>query len=155
MQRQLKTSPVKFLSLNDKELAFLLVRIGLGINLFFHGLVRLPNLSGFVKGMETQFAESLLPIFLVTPMAYAIPIAEFLIGFMLIMGIFTRWSLVAVAVQMMVLITGCCFTQSWDPINSQVILLVLSAFLITQLELNRFAVTVTETNLNPSIQQTE
>ena len=127
--------------LSDRELGFLIARIGLGVNLFFHGIVRLPNLSGFVQGMETKFAESMLPLFLVTPMAYAIPIAELIIGLLLLLGIATRYALIGAAVQMMVLITGCCFVQDWGPINSQMFLLVLAAFLIANLHLNRCAIT--------------
>ncbi len=66
--------------LANHELGFLIARVGLGVNLFFHGVVRMPSLGGFVKGMETEFAESLLPMFMVTPMAYVIPITELVIG---------------------------------------------------------------------------
>ena len=127
--------------LSNQELGFLVARVGLGVNLFFHGLVRLPNLSGFVQGMETKFAESMLPMFMVTPMAYVIPIAEFVIGLMLLLGIATRYALLAAAIQMLVLITGCCFVQDWGPINSQMFLLALAAFLIANFELNRCAIT--------------
>ena len=126
--------------LNNKELGFLVVRLGMGINLLFHGLVRIPNLAGFVGGMQTKFAESMLPMFLVTPMANAIPFAELLLGLLLLLGIATRYALLGTAVQMAVLITGSCFLQEWGPINSQMFLLALAAFLIANLDLNRCAI---------------
>ena len=127
--------------LNNQELGFLVARIGLGVNLFFHGVARLPNLSGFVRAMEAKFADGLLPLFMVTPMAYVIPIAELIIGLTLLLGIGTRYALIAAAVQMLILITGCCFIQEWGPINSQMFLLVLAAVLIANLHLNRCALT--------------
>ena len=136
-----RTSQSDLFGLSNRELGFLVARIGLGVNLFFHGVVRIPNLAGFVQTMETKFADSLLPIFLVTPMAYAIPLIEFAVGLLLILGIATRYALLGAALQMIVLITGCCFVQEWGPINSQMFLLALAAFLIANLDLNRWAIT--------------
>ena len=140
MDKQMNVSQPEF-GLNNKELAFLIARIGIGTNLLFHGLVRIPKLTGFVQGMESQFAESLLPGFMVTPMAYAIPFVELTLGIMLLLGLKTRLALVGTAAQMMVLVIGCCFIESWGPINSQMFLLAMSAVLIAHLHLNRFALT--------------
>jgi thiosulfate dehydrogenase [quinone] large subunit len=41
--------------------SFLLLRLGIGISMFGHGLVRLPKLAGFSKWMVTSFEKSLLP----------------------------------------------------------------------------------------------
>ncbi|MEP5547914.1 MAG: DoxX family protein, partial [Maribacter dokdonensis] len=59
--------------LDNKTLAVHLLRISFGINFLFHGIVRLPNLEGFVTGMQNTFQNTLLPSFLVTPLAYSIP----------------------------------------------------------------------------------
>jgi len=127
--------------LNNSELAYLLVRLGLGVNLFFHGLVRLPKLSGFVQYMEKNFAESMLPSFLVTPMAYAIPLLEFVLGLMLLLGLKTKLALVGTAALMMTLVTGCCVIENWGPLDSQMSLLVIAAALIVFLRHNRCALT--------------
>ncbi|MGJ8725794.1 MAG: DoxX family membrane protein [Roseibacillus sp.] len=134
-------APDKIFGLDNKELAYLLLRIGLGVNLFFHGLVRLPKLSGFVGYMEGQFAESLLPGFLVTPMAYAIPIVEAVVGLMLLLGLKTKFALIGVSLLMMVLITGCCLIENWGPLDSQMMLLLVSSLLIALLPFNRLALT--------------
>ena len=135
------SSSSKIFGLTNKELGFLMARVGLGANLFFHGLVRLPKLQGFVAGMETKFAESMLPGFLVTPTAYAIPVVELLLGIAIVLGIGTRWALLATTVQMMILTSGCCFVEDWGPINSQMFLLVMSAVLMANIDLNRLAIT--------------
>ena len=131
----------KFLGLTNKELGFLMARVGLGANLFLHGLVRLPKLQGFVTGMESKFAESMLPGFLVTATAYAIPVVEFLLGIAILFGIGTRWALLGTTIQMLVLIAGCCFVEDWAPLNSQMFLLVMSAVMMANIHLNRLAIT--------------
>ena len=135
------SSSSKIFGLTNKELGFLMARVGLGANLFFHGLVRLPKLQGFVAGMEAKFAESMLPGFLVTPTAYAIPVVELLLGIAIVLGIGTRWALLATTVQMMILTSGCCFVEDWGPINSQMFLLAMSAVLMANIDLNRLAIT--------------
>jgi len=39
------------LKMSNQQLAFLLARITLGINLFIHGLVRIPKLNAFAEGV--------------------------------------------------------------------------------------------------------
>ena len=135
------TTSRAFLGLTDKELAYLVVRIGIGTNLFFHGVVRLPKLQGFVQGMEKTFADSLLPGFLISPMAHAIPVVELIVGLMLLLGAKTKAALLATATLMLMLITGCCFIENWGPINSQMVILALASLLIAHSHLNRFALT--------------
>ena len=72
--------------MTNKQLAYFLARITLGINLFIHGLVRVPKLESFADGVIAGFEKSMLPEVLVTPFAYAIPILEVAIGAVLIMG---------------------------------------------------------------------
>ena len=118
-----------------------MARIGLGSNLLFHGVVRLPKLVTFVDGMEKAFANSMLPGFLVTATAYAIPVVELLLGIAILLGIGTRWALLGTAIQMMILTSGCCLIEKFDPVNSQMFLLAMSAVLMANIELNRFAIT--------------
>ncbi|MGQ1948797.1 DoxX family protein [Geofilum sp. OHC36d9] len=105
--------------LNNKTLAIHLLRISFGINYFFHGVVRIPNLDKFVTGMQNTFQDSLLPGFLVTPLAYAIPFAEIMIGLLLLLNKFTRETLVATFVLMNILVIGSSFAQKWDLVGLQ------------------------------------
>jgi len=107
------------LNISNKALAIHLMRISFGINYFFHGLVRLPNLNKFVLHMEEIFINSLIPNFLITPVAYAIPFAEIIIGVLLILNKYTRETIVATFILMNILIIGCCFAQKWDNVGSQ------------------------------------
>ncbi len=105
--------------LNNKTLAIHLFRISFGINYFFHGVVRIPNLDKFVTGMQNTFQDSLLPGFLVTPLAYAIPFAEIIIGLLLLLNKFTRETLIATFALMNILVIGSSFAQKWDLVGLQ------------------------------------
>lgn len=123
----------------NSKLSFLLLRLGIGLSLFGHGLVRLPKLPGFSQWMTGQFAKSMLPEALVLPFSYALPIAEFLIGLLLLIGLFTRLALTAGAVVMLLLIFGTTLIEDWGALPSQLIHLFLLATLLSYLPLNSYA----------------
>ncbi len=106
-------------NLSNKTLAIHLFRISFGINYFFHGIVRIPNLDKFVTGMQNTFQDTLLPGFLVTPLAYAIPFAEIIIGLLLLLNKFTRETLIATFILMNILVIGSSFAQKWDLVGLQ------------------------------------
>ncbi|WP_276480929.1 DoxX family membrane protein [Paraflavitalea pollutisoli] len=124
----------------NNTVSFLLLRLGIGVSLFGHGLVRLPKLPGFSKWMTGQFAKSMLPEALVLPFSYALPIAEFAIGLLLLLGLFTRFALAAGAVTMLLLLLGTTLIEDWGAIPSQLIHLLLLAVLLSYLPLNTYAV---------------
>jgi len=45
-------------ALLDRRLAYLLLRLTLGINILLHGAVRLPALGAFAEGMVQQFTDT-------------------------------------------------------------------------------------------------
>jgi len=101
--------------------SFLLARIAVGISLFGHGLVRIPILSSFSGWMIGQFEKSILPHELVTAFSYVLPFAELLIGLFILVGLFSRQSLIAGALLMIILVFGSTTIQQWDAIPSQLI----------------------------------
>lgn len=119
--------------------SFLLLRLALGASLLGHGLVRLPKLAGFSQGMVGAFQKSMLPAALVTPFTYALPILEFVIGLLLVAGLFTRLSLVAAGVLMLLLILGACLIESWEALPSQFIHVAFAAVLLNFLTSNTWA----------------
>ncbi|MEP3372898.1 DoxX family membrane protein [Winogradskyella eckloniae] len=105
--------------LDNKTLAVHLLRISFGINFLFHGIVRLPNLEGFVTGMQNTFQNTLLPSFLVTPLAYSIPFIELTIGILLLINKYTKHTLIGAFGLMNVLVIGSSFAQKWDLVGLQ------------------------------------
>ncbi|QNF32221.1 DoxX family membrane protein [Adhaeribacter swui] len=121
------------------QTSFLLFRVAIGMSLLGHGLVRLPKLATFSQWMVGLFAKSMLPEFLVTPFSYLLPIAEFVIGLLLVLGLFTRPALMAGAWMMIFLIFGTCLLENWDALPSQLIHVAFLAGLLNFTQSNTWA----------------
>lgn len=120
--------------------SFLLVRLAIGASMFGHGLVRLPKLDKFSAWMVGSFKDSMLPSALVTPFSYTLPIAEFLIGLLLIIGLLTRQTLVAGGIVMILLILGTTLIENWEALVSQLLHAVIFALLLSNISYNSYAV---------------
>lgn len=89
---------VKCHCLPTDAVAALLLRLALGSVFFFAGLDKFLGKGGVMGSVDYligQFSGSYLPMFLVTPFAYLIPVAEIVLGPLLILGVMTRAVLVA------------------------------------------------------------
>jgi thiosulfate dehydrogenase [quinone] large subunit len=114
----------------NNTITFVLLRLGIGLSMFGHGLVRMPKLEKFSGWMVGNFEKSILPEWMVVPFSYLLPVAELLVGIFLLIGLFTRVSLIAGAVTMLALIFGTTLIESWDSLPSQLIHLAYCALLI-------------------------
>jgi thiosulfate dehydrogenase [quinone] large subunit len=103
------------------DLSYFLLRLMVGISFFGHGLVRLPKLAGFSQWMTNAFARSILPQSIVMPFSYILPVAEFIIGLLLILGLFSGKAMVAGCVVVVMLIFGTCMIENWEALPSQMI----------------------------------
>ncbi|KAF2078856.1 DoxX family protein [Flavobacterium sharifuzzamanii] len=120
--------------------SFLLLRLAIAISMFGHGLVRLPKLVSFSNWMVGSFENSMLPKIIITPFSYILPIAEFAIGLFLLLGIFTKPSLVAGAVVMLILLFGTSMIENWEAIPSQLIHIAFFALLLHFADYNSWAI---------------
>jgi thiosulfate dehydrogenase [quinone] large subunit len=138
---------------STQQLSFLLARLAVGMSMFGHGLVRLPKLHGFSNWMVGQFEKSMLPDFVVTPFSYVLPVAELLVGIFLLIGLFTRQTLVAGSLVMTALIFGSSMIEEWGSIPSQLIhAAFFSILLIFEKTYNIFAVdSILEKNRNSNV----
>jgi thiosulfate dehydrogenase [quinone] large subunit len=120
--------------------AFLLLRLAIAASMFGHGLVRLPKLNGFSQWMVSSFEKSILPSALVIPFSYALSIAEFAIGLLLLIGLFTRVSLIAGGIVMIALILGTTLIENWEALTSQLVHAAFFAVLLSFVQYNTWAV---------------
>lgn len=120
--------------------AYLLLRLGVGMSMFGHGLVRAPKLAMFSDWMLKGFQKSWLPEFLVLPFSYLIPIAEFIIGILLLLGFFTKQAAFAGGILMIVLIFGSSMQENWGAVPSQLIHITFFALLIQFVSSNKWCV---------------
>jgi len=117
--------------MSNKELAFLIGRITLGINFAAHGIVRLPKLHAFSQGMVDQFKNTLIGFDpLIYSYSYGLVFVELLVGTALIIGFKTKASLVLVSVIMMSLIFGASMQEAWPRVGFQMIYVVFGYLLL-------------------------
>lgn len=124
--------------INDK-LSFLLLRLTIGTSMFVHGLVRLPKLAGFSNWMVGKFANSMLPAGVVLPFSYALPIIEFAVGVLVLIGLFTKQALTLGAVVMIVLLFGSGIIEDWGAFPTQLIHAFFFVILLSNLHHNYYA----------------
>jgi thiosulfate dehydrogenase (quinone) large subunit len=124
----------------NKEIAILLLRVALGINIFLHGFVRFFAYEKFVENTAAMFQDSLLPDFLVRAFVYSIPVLEAVIGFLVIVGLFTLPSLIAGLLMMVFLMIGMCVLQKWDIVGLQMNYILFYAILIFTLQSDKFSI---------------
>lgn len=124
----------------NHSLTFVLLRLAVGISMFGHGLVRIVKLPKFSAWMVGQFEKSILPEALVTPFSYLLPIIEFGIGVLLLIGLFTKQALIIGGITMVLLIFGSSMIEEWGAIPSQVIHTFFFAVLLSYLNYNSYSV---------------
>jgi thiosulfate dehydrogenase (quinone) large subunit len=125
---------------NHKALAYVTFRLPLGIVELMHGLVRLPVLAAFAAGMEKQFQGTILPGWFVYSFGSVLPFLEGLIGLALILGVFTRWTLVTASLLMSILIFGTSLRSDWGIVGVQMIYAIAFFIALFFLEHNQYSV---------------
>lgn len=100
---------------------YFFLRLPIAISLLGHGLVRLPKLETFSNWMVSTMEKSAIPIFLIVPFAYILPIAEFLIGLLLLIGFKSQYTIYSGLILMSVLILGSASIENWSAIEAQLL----------------------------------
>lgn len=122
------------------RLAYLISRIAIGLSFFGHGLVRLPKLEGFSNWMVNQFSNSLLPKLLVLPFSYFLPIAELVVGFFILLGLFTRKAYLFAGFITLILIFGTTLIENWEALPSQLIHIAFVSILLVFISYNDYGI---------------
>jgi thiosulfate dehydrogenase [quinone] large subunit len=126
--------------INDKYLAYALLRIAFGVNFAGHGLIRIYNgVASFATTTAEHLAKSPLPQGLTYAFSYAIPFVEAILGLTLILGVFTRIALICGALFMMALTIGVTANQQWDVASQQLLYSVVFFLLLYLIEHNALA----------------
>lgn len=123
-----------------KQTAYALLRITMGINFFGHGLTRLPKIPSFRDWMVSQFQESILPDFLLYTWGSILPFIEFIIGTLLIIGLFTYRTAIAGALVIAILILGSCLIEHWEWAGAQMLYALFYFFIISQVSENKWSI---------------
>jgi thiosulfate dehydrogenase (quinone) large subunit len=126
-------------ALLDQRLAYLLLRLTLGINILLHGVVRLPALGAFAEGTVQQFADTPLPAVAVRLFGLLLPFLETAIGLLLTIGLWTRWALVTGGLLIAALVFGTALRSDWETLSIQMIYAIIYYLLLTGRTYDYFA----------------
>lgn len=111
--------------MNTNQLAQLVMRIGLGINMLMHGLVRIPKLSAFVSKMAAGFTNTLLPVVLTKAFLYTLPFVELTSGILILLGgQFSKWGYFIGGLTIGALLFGTTLKEDWTTAGNQLIYVI-------------------------------
>ncbi|MFC5411052.1 DoxX family protein [Larkinella bovis] len=125
--------------MNAYSYAFLTARLTVAASFIGHGVVRLPKLTAFSDWMVGLFEKTILPDFLVRPYSMAVPVIELVLGVTLLVGLFTRASLIGATFLLLSLIFGSNLVEEWNWITSQMIYCLFFVFMFMNMEHNQWA----------------
>jgi thiosulfate dehydrogenase [quinone] large subunit len=123
------------------EIAYLLLRLTLGSNIFLHGFSRLiGDHAAFAAYMDKQMHNAPLPGFLVHLVGVVLPWCEGTVGLLMILGLWTSLALIAGSLLMLTLQIGTCLAQNWPVAGDQLMYVLLFFVLLTYCERNRWSI---------------
>lgn len=120
----------------NAQLAFFIARVALGVNFLFHGVARLGKVNQFAEGVASGFQETILPQALAYGYGLLIPYIELIFGLLILLGVFTRFSLFVMGLFMSTLILGMCLQQQWGTVGTQMIYIIVIFLLLYHEEHN-------------------
>jgi thiosulfate dehydrogenase [quinone] large subunit len=112
-------------SFTPNQLAQLVMRIGLGINMLMHGLVRIPKLTGFVDKMAAGFSTTILPDLLTRAFLYGLPFVELTSGILILLGgALSKWGYFLGGLTVGALLFGTTLKEDWATAGSQLVYVI-------------------------------
>lgn len=126
---------------DHRAVAYGLMRLALGVNIFGHGFFRiLTGVGAFATGMAQGMEKSPLPHGMILAFGYCIPVIEVSVGLLLILGLFTRLALVAGSLLMIALTFGTTSIQNWNGAGTQLVYSAVFFFMLWLVEQDRYSV---------------
>ncbi len=107
---------------NNIRIGYFLFRITIGVNIFFHGFMRLSTgLSAWEIATAAAFTDTYLPMPLVHLFLYTLPFIEVILGTLMTLGLCTRWAMIGGAVMMLLLVYGNTARQEWGTVGNNML----------------------------------
>ncbi len=109
-------------TVSNIRIGYFLFRITIGVNIFFHGFMRLlTGLSVWEVPTAAAFTDTYLPMPLVHLFLYTLPFVEVVLGTLMTLGLFTRWAMIGGAVMMLLLVYGNTARQEWGTVGNNML----------------------------------
>ena len=108
---------------SDAAIAYGILRLSFGVNIMLHGVSRLlAGQAGFLAYLNHYFEKApLMPKAFLPVFGTVLPVVEAAVGLLLLLGLFTRFALIAGALVMTVLVFGTNLAQDWNVAGLQLI----------------------------------
>jgi len=117
---------------SDAVIAYAILRLSFGANIMLHGLSRLlAGPSGFLNYLNHYFEHApLIPKGFLPVFGAVLPPVETVLGLLLLLGLFTRFALIAGGLVMAALVFGTNLAQDWSVAGLQLIYCFLYYYLL-------------------------
>jgi thiosulfate dehydrogenase [quinone] large subunit len=117
---------------SDAVIGYSILRLSFGANIMLHGVSRLlAGQAGFLAYLNHYFEHTpLMPKALLPVFGTVLPPVEGAVGLLLLLGLFTRFSLIAGALVMTILVFGTNLAQDWNVAGLQLIYCFLYYYLL-------------------------
>jgi thiosulfate dehydrogenase [quinone] large subunit len=127
----------------DIAVAYLLLRMTIGLNIFIHGLSRLlMGVTVFADSLVPMFEKTFLPGWSVYAFGLVLPWVETVLGLLLLLGFRTRIGLVGCSALIFVLTFGTSIRQDWNTAGLELIYAAIFACLLAYREVDVYSLDV-------------
>jgi thiosulfate dehydrogenase [quinone] large subunit len=125
----------------DRQLAYAVFRLTLGINILVHGAGRIfgPGAEAFASTTAVEFSKTPLPAGMVHAFLVVLPFAELVLGVLTTLGLLTRWALALGGLLIAALVFGTAMRSDWNTVGVQMIYAITYYFLLAHRASNRFS----------------
>ncbi len=127
---------------SDAVIAYTILRLSFGANIMLHGVSRLmAGHAAFLAYLTHYFEKTpLIPASVLPMFATALPPVETALGLLLLLGVGTRFSLIAGSLVMAALVVGTNLAQDWNVAGLQLIYCFIYYYLLARRrDLNRIS----------------
>jgi thiosulfate dehydrogenase (quinone) large subunit len=127
---------------SDAVIAYTILRISFGANIMLHGVSRIVmGHAAFLAYLTHYFEKAFyIPVSMLSVFATVQPWVELILGLLLMIGLATRFSLIAGALVIMCLVFGTNLAQDWLVSGLQLIYAFLYYYLLVHLDQNRYSI---------------
>jgi len=126
---------------SDTVIAYTILRLSFGANILLHGLSRVLNgRPAFLAYLTHYFEHShLIPQSMLPAFGAVLPWVETTLGVLLMLGLFSRFTLIVGALVLTVLVIGTNLAQDWLVAGLQLPYCFIYYYLLIHLEQNRLS----------------
>lgn len=122
-------------------IAYTILRLSFGANILLHGLSRILNgRPAFLAYLNHYFEHAhLVPAGMLPVFGAILPWVETTLGLLLMLGLLTRFAVIAGALAMLVLVIGTNLAQDWVVSGLQLIYCFIYYYLLAHVDENRMS----------------